>query len=89
MPDMKDVDATPIDVVDLNKRRSPFRRFGILGSILIILFIAWVAWSWGFCRFYVGPGKMAIITAKSGSALPPGQILAKPGQKGVLEEPLG
>jgi hypothetical protein len=32
---------------------------------------------------------MAIITAKAGDPLEPGQILARPGQKGVLEDVLG
>ncbi len=51
--------------------------------------LAWFIWQWGFCRFYVEPGYMAIVTAKSGEALPPGQILAQPGQKGMQEQPLG
>jgi hypothetical protein len=46
-------------------------------------------WLWGFCRFYVGPERMAIITAKNGEPLDPGQILARQGQKGIWEEPLG
>jgi regulator of protease activity HflC (stomatin/prohibitin superfamily) len=33
---------------------------------------AWLIWQWGFCRFYVEPGYMAIMTAKTGDALPPG-----------------
>ncbi|MBN2144617.1 MAG: hypothetical protein JW774_08340 [Candidatus Aureabacteria bacterium] len=46
-------------------------------------------WSWGFCRFYVPPDRMAIITAKTGDALPAGEILAEKGQKGVWKEVLG
>ncbi len=46
-------------------------------------------WQWGFCRFYVGPDQMAVITAKIGDALPPGQILAKKGQHGIQEDVLG
>ena len=42
-------------------------------------------WEWGFCRFYVGPDQMAIITARVGKPLPPGEILAKAGQQGVQE----
>ncbi len=45
-------------------------------------------WEWTACRFYVGPNDMAVITAKSGDSLPPGQILAKPGQRGVQEDVL-
>lgn len=52
--------------------------------ILVVLF-----WEWGFCRFYVGPNEMAIITAKNGDPLEPGQILARDGQKGIRQEALG
>jgi len=62
--------------------------FGILLAVVGLAFLYGV-WLWLFCRFYVPPDHMAIITAKVGEPLPPGQILAKPGQKGVLEEPLG
>lgn len=60
--------------------------------ILVLLAIGVLAefiWLWGFCRFYVGPNQMAIVTAKSGDPLDPGQILARPGQKGIREETLG
>ena len=58
--------------------------FGIL-----VIGALWVLWWWGFCRFYVPPGYMAVITAKTGEALPPGQILARPGQQGIQEQVLG
>ena len=49
----------------------------------------WGLWQWGFCRFYVGPDQMAVITAKMGKELPSGQILAQKGQQGIQEEVLG
>ena len=65
-------------------------------SILMAIAVAvlvlggpWLLWEWGFCRFYVGPDQMAVITAKTGEALPPGQILAKKGQQGIQEDVLG
>jgi regulator of protease activity HflC (stomatin/prohibitin superfamily) len=58
---------------------------GLVGGSLLLYFI----WMWFFCRFYVKPGHMAIITAKEGQPLPPGEILAKKGQQGVQEDPLG
>lgn len=61
---------------------------GIIMAVLTVGFL-WFIWTWGFCRFYVGPDQMAIITAKSGASLPPGQILAKAGEKGVQEIVLG
>jgi regulator of protease activity HflC (stomatin/prohibitin superfamily) len=54
----------------------------------IILSLAYVFWLWTFCRFYVSPGQMAVVTTKTGSDLTPGQILAKKGEKGVQEEVL-
>lgn len=58
-------------------------------TLILVLAAAWGLWMWGFCRFYVAPDHMAIITAKVGKDLPPGQILAGKGQKGVREEVLG
>lgn len=57
-------------------------------AILFLVFLV-IFWEWGFCRFYVGPNEMAIITAKNGDPLEPNQILARDGQKGIQEEPLG
>ena len=57
--------------------------------LVVLLFGAGEFWEWSFCRFYVAPNEMAVITAKNGEALPPGQILAKAGQRGVQEEVLG
>ena len=48
----------------------------------------WGVWMWCFCRLEVPAGWMAIVTAKTGEALPPGEILAEAGQQGVLREPL-
>jgi regulator of protease activity HflC (stomatin/prohibitin superfamily) len=54
------------------------------------VFLVYVGvWQWGFCRFYVPPNQMAVISAKSGKDLPPGQILAEKGQKGIQREVLG
>ena len=67
--------------------------FGKFASMLIAaaaLFLLGVfAFVWIFCRVYVGPGEMAIVTSKTGDELPPGAILAEPGQKGVQRIPLG
>ncbi|MBN1268095.1 MAG: band 7 protein, partial [Kiritimatiellae bacterium] len=65
---------------------------GITGFILTVLLVAalaWFIWTWGFCRFYVDPNEMAVITAKVGDPLDPGRILAKAGQKGIQEDVLG
>ena len=56
---------------------------------VITLAGAWLVWQWGFCRFYVPPNHMAVIISQGGKELPPGQILAEKGQKGVQREVLG
>ena len=50
--------------------------------------VAFCAFLWCFCRVYVPEGQMAIVTAKTGRPLPPGRILAEPGEKGVQRVPL-
>ncbi len=58
-------------------------------GIVLLIALMQLVWLWGFCRFYVGPNQMAIVTSKAGDRLEPGQILARKGQKGIWEEPLG
>jgi len=70
------------------KNKSTLSMIGLGIAAAFMLFLAWGFWMWFFCRFYVSPEHMAIITAKSGKPLAPGQILADPGQKGVQEAPL-
>lgn len=57
--------------------------------VLIVLGVSYFIWMWFFCRFYVGPNQMAIVIAKTGKPLPPGQILAGEGYQGVQERVLG
>ncbi len=58
-------------------------------TVVGIMLIVWCGWKWFFERFYVPPNCMAIIVSKMGKALPPGEILAADGQKGVRKEVLG
>jgi regulator of protease activity HflC (stomatin/prohibitin superfamily) len=62
---------------------------GLTTAIALIFVGFWLMWQWGFCRFYVEPNEMAVISAKDGDPLPPGQILAQKGQKGMQEDVLG
>jgi hypothetical protein len=59
----------------------------ILSGVVIIVLL-WLSWQWFFCRFYVAPDRMAVITAKIGKKLPDGKILAGPKEKGIREEVL-
>lgn len=63
--------------------------YGSLTAVVGVVVIAWAVWMWGFCRFYVKPDQMAVVTAKVGDPLPEGRILAQKGQKGVQEAVLG
>jgi len=58
----------------------------IVPAAIVVVILVVLFWEWGFCRFYIGPNEMAIITAKNGDPLEPGQILARDGQKGIREE---
>ncbi|MDR2850016.1 MAG: hypothetical protein LBW77_05695 [Verrucomicrobiota bacterium] len=55
---------------------------------LLVIAGAVFGFLWFFCRIPVPPGHMAIVTSKTGRPLPPGQILAGPGEKGVQRDPL-
>jgi hypothetical protein len=46
-------------------------------------------WKWMVEAVDVPPDKMLIIVAKTGKEMPPGQIIAGAGEKGVRLEPLG
>ena len=61
----------------------------LVAAVVLLVVLSQVIWQWGFCRFYVGPNKMAVITAKNGDPLDAGQILARDGQKGIQERTLG
>ena len=54
----------------------------IISVIAVAAFVAFV-WYWGFCRFYVAPDEMVVVSAKRGTALPADRILAEPGEKGT------
>ncbi len=51
--------------------------------VLAVAFVYGGIWQWGFCRFYVKPNQMAVVTTKSGKPLAAGPIFGGKGQKGV------
>ena len=61
---------------------------GCLAGAAALAALALFGFIWIFCRVYVPAGCMAIVTAKTGKQLPPGRILAEPGEKGVQRVPL-
>ena len=64
------------------------RAIGLFGGVAAAVAVVFAGFLWFFCRVYVPEGHMAIVTAKTGQQLPPGRILAEPGEKGVQRVPL-
>ena len=64
------------------------KAIGFISGIAAIAAFVFGGFIWNFCRVYVPAGHMAIVTAKTGKALPPDRILAEPGEKGVQRIPL-
>src|SRR5262249_47027417 len=57
------------------------------GSSLVVLILLVLTWNVFFK--YVPPGMHLVVIAKNGDVLDPGEVLAKPGQKGILKDVLG
>ena len=64
------------------------RWLAAIGIVVALAIVAAFGFVWFGCRIYVPQGQMAIVTSKTGDELPPGAILAEPGQKGVQRVPL-
>ena len=61
---------------------------GLIG-LLILIVASWGFYQWFGCRFYVKPGYMAVITAKTGTTPKPGVILVERGEQGIWKDVLG
>ena len=61
---------------------------GMAVGAVVAVVVVFLGFLWTSCRVYVPAGYMAIVTAKTGDPLPPGRILAEPGEKGVQRVPL-
>ncbi len=62
----------------------------VLVALAVLGYIVYEGfWVWVVENTVVPPDKMLVLVAKTGQEMPPGQIIAEPGQKGVLGEPLG
>ena len=63
----------------------------IISAIAIVIGVAVLAvfvYVWGFCRFYVPPEYMAIVTAKNGKTPAAGTLLVEKGERGIWKEVL-
>lgn len=58
--------------------------WAVVAVVLLVVFLL----TWNTFFTYVPPGQHLVLVAKDGAALPPGHVLARPGQKGPLEDVL-
>lgn len=58
-------------------------------AVLLYVVVYQGFWVWVVENTDVPPTKMLVLVAKTGTEMPAGQIIAEPGQKGVLLKPLG
>ncbi|MBM3956229.1 MAG: hypothetical protein FJ309_16775 [Planctomycetes bacterium] len=61
---------------------------GFWAAVALATLIAFLT-TWNTFFQYVPPGQHLVIIAKDGAPLPAGHVLAKPGEKGPLEEVMG
>ena len=60
---------------------------GAVAAVLVVAVGVFVYY-WFLCRFYVQPGYMAVVTAKTGKTPAAGTILVEKGEKGIWREVL-
>lgn len=61
---------------------------GTITGIVLVIALVVLGYLWFFCRFYVPPQHMAIVTAKSGSTPKGSDILVERGEKGIWRDVL-
>ena len=66
-----------------------WKRLAIVGGILSVVGLIGCVLVWNAFFKYVPPGKHLVIIAKNGAPLDPGEVLAKPGQKGIQAAVMG
>jgi regulator of protease activity HflC (stomatin/prohibitin superfamily) len=69
--------------------RTRLKRWAILTGVISFAALIVFLLLWNTFFVYVPPGKYLVIISKHGAEMPPGQVLAGPGQKGIQEEVKG
>src|SRR4051794_18958065 len=70
-------------------RMPPTARWALRVGLLCVAALVLIIVTWNTFFHYVPPGKMLVVIAKNGADLPPGQVLAEPGQRGIQSAVLG
>ena len=65
------------------------RLISMLVGFVLVLGAVLLGVVWSTCRAYVPPDQCLVLKRKTGDPLPPGQIIAEPGQKGIQRDALG
>lgn len=60
----------------------------VLGAVIVVSALL-LAFLWSQCHVYVGPDQALVLTRKSGAPLPPGQLIAERGERGIQREVRG
>lgn len=70
------------------KNTMKFMVFKAVAALLLLAVLIYGGFQWLICRVYVPAGRMAVVTAKSGSEPKSGSILVEKGEKGIWREVL-
>jgi hypothetical protein len=73
----------------MNSRTLTFLAGAVAAGLLLYFVVYEGVWVWMVENVDVPADKMLVLIAKTGRSMPPGQIIAEPGEKGVLLEPRG
>lgn len=65
------------------------RMLPTIGGVLALLAGGALVFLWVFCRVDVDPDEMVVLIRKTGDPLPPDQVIAEQGQKGIQRAALG
>src|SRR2546421_6063409 len=69
--------------------KARIKRWAVAILVPAVLILVLFLLMWNVFFHYVPPGKMLVITAKNGTSLPQGRILAQAGEQGIQEQVLG
>src|SRR4051812_2212336 len=72
-----------------NARRERWKRRALAYGIPVLLILLLMALLWNTFFHYVPPGRILVIVAKNGDPLPPNEVVADPGHKGIQRAVLG
>jgi uncharacterized membrane protein YqiK len=70
-------------------RKSALRRWALVTALPVAAALVFLTLTWKTFFKYVEPKEILVLVSNNGAALPEGEVLADPGQKGVQRAVLG